>query len=127
MQRILWTLLIGDLIVLLIFALMGRADHGMSLSAGDIFQTALPFILGWLIVAPLMKALRPEAVQSIGRAAYKAATTWIVAGIAGLIIRSMYLHREIDWLFALITIGFNLVLFVVWRSLYAWIIQRKAA
>lgn len=127
MQRILWSLLIGDLIVLLIFSIMGRADHGMTLSAGDIFQTALPFIFGWLIVAPLMKALRPEAVQSIGRAIYKASTTWIVAGSVGLIIRSMYLQREIDWLFALITIGFNLILFIVWRALYAWIMQKKAA
>ncbi|MBO8171627.1 MAG: DUF3054 domain-containing protein [Bacillaceae bacterium] len=120
-------LIAGDILVFLIFSIAGRADHEMSLSLIDTLKTAMPFILGWFITAPLMGAYRPEAVENMPAAAKKAAATMVIATIVGLLLRALYLQRGVNILFGVITLGFNLVLMVIWRVAYTGVKNRKTA
>jgi Protein of unknown function (DUF3054) len=46
MRRRVAVLVAGDTLALLLFAVLGRANHGENISVADVFGTALPFLLG---------------------------------------------------------------------------------
>jgi Protein of unknown function (DUF3054) len=50
-----WVLVAGDLISFLAFTIAGRDTHGEAAglnAVSDTLVTALPFVLGWFLVAP---------------------------------------------------------------------------
>ena len=61
-------LTLGDVSIFLIFAAIGRMNHGSS--EGSLFVTAAPFILSWLTFAPILNGFKDseswrEAITSI--------------------------------------------------------------
>lgn len=112
-------LIIGDIVAILLFATLGRAEHQTGLAPADVVGTALPFLISWFALAIPLGALRADAVQSPGRAAAKAATTWACAWPLGLLLRSLILSRGIPLTFALVVFAVNALLLIGWRTLYA--------
>lgn len=112
-------LVAGDTGALLLFALLGRGSHGMSVAfsaLNEVATTAAPFVMGWMLVAPLAGAYQtyPTRSEFLGRSAL----AWVVACPIGLLLRSWWLSRPIPLSFALVTFVSALLILMVWRTLF---------
>ena len=115
-------LLIGDLIALLIFVLVGERSH--ELDQTNFLMTTLPFIVPWIIAGYLLGAF-PNADAITPRKIFGAAiNAWFVVTPLGLFLRALVLNRpDILVPFYAAAFGFSglfvlawrLVFFVVWR------------
>ncbi len=122
-QRII-NLAIGDALVFLIFAIIGRQSHGEPVGPGALLQTILtaaPFALGWFIVAPFVGAFRPGLEARPRAMAIRTSLAWVLAWPVGLFLRWLFSgFTDFPPLsFALITLLFNLVVLLIWRWPYA--------
>lgn len=113
-----WILIAGDILVFVIFSILGRGAHQMELGAAGIVSTGWPFLAGWLIVGIPMGVYRPEAYESAAAGAKRALLTWIIGGPVALVLRSLAVGRLPHWSFAIIAFTTSLVLLVAWRALY---------
>ena len=118
--RQLVVLVVVDIVIFLLFATLGRASHAESLPLLGIAQTAAPFLLAWLAVAPMLGAYRPALLADPLPMAIRTFTAWVAACVLGLFIRSAWLQRDIILSFALVTFGVLTVLLVGWRTAFAW-------
>jgi hypothetical protein len=90
----------GDIVALIVFAAIGRQSHNETNPIEAVIATALPFILGWLLVAWQAGILIPQPLPG-----------WIVRTLLfnvigcglGLVIRSIWLQREIPLSFAIVS------------------------
>lgn len=111
-----WYLPLGDLIVLMVFASIGRASHSEGVRILGIFETAAPFMVGWLVAAPFTGAYREDATASTANALLLTARTWIVGIPLGLLLRAIYLRKGIPVSFAIVTLLSTLILLSLWRA-----------
>lgn len=110
-------LVAGDAAALLLFAAVGRANHGLDL---DALQTALPFLLGWFPSAALLGGFGPEARgKGVASAATTAAKCWAVGIPAGLLLRGLSKGYVPPTPFIIVSLVANAVLLVGWRSALA--------
>ena len=118
-------LVIGDAIVFLIFAAVGRRSHGEAAGISSFLQvagTAAPFALGWFIVAPLVGAYRRRQTAGVRKMAQRTALSWIAAWPVALLFRGIAVDRAVPPLpFMLISLVSNMVFLEVWRVLFAWL------
>jgi hypothetical protein len=125
-------LIIGDAIVFLIFAAVGRRSHGEAASISSFLQvagTAAPFALGWFIVAPFIGAYRRRQTTGVGNMAQRTALSWIAAWPVAILFRGIAVDRAVPpWTFMLISLISNMVFLEVWRVLFAWLsgLKRRA-
>jgi hypothetical protein len=114
-----WPLVAGDALAFLVFAAIGRHDHGESGALVAVVGTALPFFAGWLAVAPWAGVYaQPVRGQPVDLAR-RTAAGWVAAWPVGLLFRAITLHRGIPVSFAVVTLLANAVLLISWRTLYA--------
>ncbi|MCS6844535.1 MAG: DUF3054 domain-containing protein [Caldilineales bacterium] len=116
-------LLVGDLLALLAFVLVGQADH-RTLNAANPVLGALPNTLSlagpWLVLAWLLRAYprvgrQPTAPAFLGRSAL----AWLVAAPLGLAIRALWLGRGgIPVPFLLVTLGAGGLFLLGWRLVF---------
>ncbi len=122
-------LVIGDAIVFLIFAAIGRRSHGEAASISSFLQivgTAAPFALGWFIVAPFIGAYRRRQTTGVGNMAQRTALSWVAAWPVALLFRGIAVDRAVPPLtFMLISLISNMVFLEVWRVLFAWLSRLK--
>jgi hypothetical protein len=81
-----------DAVSLFIFTATGKASHsadGESLDMLAVFITALPFLLSWFIISPLVGCYKPEATKDIQSAAVQATKGWAIAIPVGCILRGI--------------------------------------
>jgi hypothetical protein len=118
-------LIIGDAIVFLIFAAVGRRSHGEAASLSSFLQvagTAAPFALGWFIVAPFIGAYRRRKTTGVGNMAQWTALSWVAAWPVALLFRGIAVDRAVPPLtFMLISLISNMVFLEVWRVSFAWL------
>jgi hypothetical protein len=131
-------LVVGDIITIIVFAIIGRSSHGEAAGPAamlDVLGTAAPFLLGWLLVAPWLGAYRIESgsEQPLGRYPVflrRTVLAWVAAWLPSLMLRAFFLQRGIPFSFAIVTFLTNLVLLGGWRSLLfavlAWRSRRRA-
>lgn len=115
-------LIVGDTVVFLLFAWLGRSSHAEAAgldAAGETVATAAPFILGWFLVAPWFGAFRAKTLEQPGRILARTGLAWLVAGPVGLLLRALFLQRGIPPSFALVTLAVNAVLLLGWRGAFA--------
>jgi hypothetical protein len=115
-------LVAGDVITLLIFAAIGRRSHGEAAglaALGEVARTALPFIIGWLAVAPWAGAFDPA--RSTGVAAMLRATIlgWVGGLLLGAVVRAGMIGRFSEWTFYAVTFGVALLMLGGWRTAFA--------
>ena len=128
-----WTrtplLVAGDALAFLVFSATGRASHGEAAgfaAALQVAETAAPFIVGWLLVAPLAGAYRPDVVVSPRAMAARTALAWLIACPVGLALRALLRQTGIPLSFAITTFLFNLAILLAWRLVYASLARRRA-
>lgn len=111
-------LAVGDALVVLLFAALGEARHGGTVTATLV--TAAEFGLGWLVVATILGAYGPRALASPGRAAGLGVLAWAGGAVLGAAIRAAVEPlASFAPVFVLVTVGVGAVLFGIWRFLAA--------
>lgn len=122
-----WPIAVGDIVVLLAFLLVGTARHRPGLSSIDVLMTeplafvnaAAPFILGWLIAAPLIGAYSPGAGSAPNSSIPLAIRSWIPAAIIGLFIRwTPLIEGGVQLSFAAVMLVGGAVVLAAWRFVY---------
>ena len=124
------TLAVGDAIVFLIFAAIGRNNHGEASGFAAIPQvvlTALPFIVGWFVVAPFVGVYRRVLADQPKAMAIRTVLAWLLSWPVGLLLRWFFVDRvkvpptdiKDFTAFAIVALIFNLLVLIVWRVPYA--------
>lgn len=118
-------LVIGDAIVFLIFAAVGRRSHGEAASISSfllVVETAAPFALGWFIIAPVIGAYRYSQTTGVRKMAQRTALSWLAAWPVALLFRGIVVDRAVPpWTFMLISLISNMLFLEIWRTLFAWL------
>jgi hypothetical protein len=121
-----WPIAVGDLVVLLAFLLVGAARHSvytpLQLLTNDpltFVYAAGPFVLGWLICAPLIGAYSPGGGSAPNSSIPLAIRSWVPAVAIGLLVRVLAAPgRGFDPIFAGIILVGGAVVLSAWRFVY---------
>jgi hypothetical protein len=121
-RRRIITLAIGDAIVFLVFASIGQNSHGESLSIPSIIFIALPFALGWFLVAPFVGAFREDIVSNPRRMANRTIQAWFLSWPVAMALRWLLVDRTRNTsLISFITFAFvALVILIIILLLWRW-------
>ncbi len=114
-------LVLGDLLTLVVFAAVGGSFHGTLGAEGPflrIMNTALPFMLAWLLVGMIVGLYQGTALYPVGRVAGRTLVAGFLAGPLGAAFRAVWLERPVSWPFMWVATGFSAVGLVIWRL--AW-------
>ncbi|MFZ2487453.1 MAG: DUF3054 domain-containing protein [Anaerolineae bacterium] len=123
MKRTFPFLLLGDLLILLVFVLIGQADH-QTLNRSNPLVGALPNFLplasAWLVMALVLRAY-PRAALSLRAFLARSALAWLLAAPLGLFLRMLLLQRGgVPLPFLLVTLSIGGLMLLGWRVLY-WV------
>ncbi|UIO98739.1 DUF3054 domain-containing protein [Halobaculum sp. CBA1158] len=116
-------LAVGDLLVIVAFIYAGTIQHGTVpfplAGAGDavaLLAVAAPFLLGWVVAAPLVGAYSAGAAESAKASVPLAVRSWIPAAAVGLILRATPLvDGGVAVTFAVVMLVVGSVSLAVWR------------
>jgi hypothetical protein len=127
-------LAVGDIIVFLVFAAIGRRSHGEAAGLNALLQialTAAPFAVAWFVVSPFVGAFRRGLEKQPGKMAQRTALSWLAAWPVAMALRGIFVDHAVPPLtFALITLVTNTILLLIWRwpfSLLSTSLGRKAS
>lgn len=115
------SLLPGDVAAILLFVVVGELRHGVDpvTMPGRFAGTAIPFLVGWLVVAPLAGAYAARLRSGLGRLVATTASAWVAAAAVAQVLRATEpFPGDADPVFFLVTVGFGGLLLVGWRL--AW-------
>lgn len=117
-------LAIGDLIALLVFVVIGQADHN-TLNQSNPILGALPNLLAlavpWLIVAFVLRAY-PRKPMRLAPFMGRSALAWLIAAPLGLLLRAVLQSRGgIPIPFLIVTLLAGGALLLGWRLVY-WLL-----
>ena len=127
MQRGQWMLLAGDVILLVVLAIIGFLSHGQSPLTPRLLVTFGSFLLAWLWVAvPLGLFYLPEP-NHVGRWVARIVWAWSLAAPLGALIRAWWLGRMAPLPFVLVTFGLYALTFAIWRALVSLRWNRRQA
>ncbi len=126
-------LVLGDAIVFLVFAAVGRRSHGEAAGVNALLQiawTAAPFAAGWFLVAPFVGAYRRLHARTPRRAAQemaqRTALSWVAAWPVGLLFRGLIERGVPPFSFMIVTLISNMVFLLLWRLPFAWFSRAKS-
>lgn len=120
-----WILILGDLVVLLIFFVMGKREHHMEITLSSVLSSAYPFLIAWLIIGFIFGVFNPERYRTWRSFIIKTLSAWVIAGLLGMTLRSLILWKQIDLQFTVVVIVFNLVTIAIWRLIYMLVYTKK--
>lgn len=121
-------LYVGDIIAILLFAVLGRQTHDMPTGLGAFgmtLTTASPFIIAWLLVAPWFGAYRPQAWVSPLGTVKTVVIAFIPSFFAAILLRALFVGRFSPIPFYLVTAAVILTLLLVWRLLYTMLLAPR--
>ncbi len=121
-------LAVGDLIVFLLFATVGRSNHGEAVSLSSVAATAAPFVIGWFAVAPFLGAFGRQGSAATTRPLpllQRTAVAWIVAWAVALLLRRFVFGSDILPAFIVVALLFNAVLLLGWRAAISSLFWRR--
>ncbi|MCG3140252.1 MAG: hypothetical protein HDKAJFGB_01298 [Anaerolineae bacterium] len=119
-------LAVGDIVILILFTIIGQADHQTndpSNPVGSLLLAGGPFIVAWLGAAFLLGAYRADVFTP--RVMFtRSLTAWLIAAPIGIILRSFAMGRVVVPLnFILAAYGFGGLFVLGWRIIFAFIVQ----
>jgi hypothetical protein len=112
-------LLPGDVVAVLLFVAMGEVRHHLPPWEFPVryVLVALPFVAGWLVVAPLAGAYARRARASVPVAVVVTLVAWFVAAAVAMGLRATEpLPGDADRVFYLVAAAFGGALLAVWRA-----------
>ncbi|WP_232702036.1 DUF3054 domain-containing protein [Halobacterium wangiae] len=97
----------GDLLAVFALVLVGTMQHG-SLTAERYAGVLVPFLVGWLVVAPLVGAYASEVLESTRSALVLGVASWLGTDFVGQVLRGTdYFPGEADPVFFLVALLFG--------------------
>ncbi len=119
-------LLAGDFLAILLFVFLGQQEHetvNLAHPVLGLLRAALPFVLMWVIVAWVLRALPRSADwatlsprQLVGRGV----NAWLVAAPLALLLRAFLFDRDaIPIIFMLLTLMVGGTFIALWRLVFA--------
>lgn len=121
-------LLLGDVAVLVLFAVIGRRTHDEAIglaAVGDVLTTAAPFVLAWVPLAVLLGALRASNTASVTAMVARTAVVWVCALPVAILLRSLILGRPSALVFYAVAAGTGLLMLLCWRTLFVLVERRR--
>ena len=113
-------LVIGDIFCFLIFSSLGQTSHRENLNVFSVVLVALPFMAGWFLVAPFIGAFRSDVAAKPAKMVVRTLLCWLLAWPVALLLRGVFVdHAPPPVSFALVVLGFNLALLLLWRWPFA--------
>ncbi len=125
MRREQWLLITGDVVLLLILAVIGFLSHGRSPLTPRLFTTFGAFLLAWLWVAVPLGLFHVSPSGDPVRLAGRVVWAWSLAAPLGALIRAWWLGRTAPFAFVLVTFGLYALSFALWRTLINHRIRRS--
>lgn len=120
-------LVAGDLISFLVFAIAGRDTHGEAAGLNAVsatLLTALPFVLGWFLVAPWLGAFRREKTRTPIAMLKRTELSWLCSLPVVLALRWIFAGHVPPLSFAIVLALVNALFLGGWRTAFAWIAGR---
>jgi len=118
-------LTIGDILVFIIFAVIGMRSHKEALTVPSVLITAAPFAIGWFLVSPFIGVFRRNVTERVSRMSLRTLLAWLIAWPVGLILRGIIRHEVPPVSFAIVTLITNAVFLQLWRVPFAWFTGRR--
>ncbi|MFB6201854.1 MAG: DUF3054 domain-containing protein [Halorhabdus sp.] len=112
-------LALGDLTAIVGFVVIGAVGaHGRSLSdVVGLFETAIPFVVGWGLAALLGSLYTVDARRSALRAVSWTVPAWVTAALIAQILRALLPSPDsFSFVFLAVSIGAGLALLAPWRA-----------
>lgn len=110
---------LGDIVILLLFAGLGRSSHHEASGVLATLGVAAPFLSGWFLAAIWTRPYAPPAFRSPRHAIAIAVRTWLLGCAIGLLIRSLVEGHVTPLSFVLVALIFNGILICAWHALVA--------
>jgi|MDTC01.2.fsa_nt_gb hypothetical protein len=107
----------GDMTVFLAFAILGKAEHGVTLWQA-LVRTALPFAAVWFSGSPWLGAYRASILHNPRTTAWKIPLIWFICGLIALFIRILLANRPWILAFTLVAIAVQGALLMSWRGVF---------
>jgi Protein of unknown function (DUF3054) len=123
-----WALVVGDFISFLIFTVSGRDTHHEAVGVDAISQTlftALPFLLGWFLVAPWLGAFRREKTRTPVEMLKRTEVSWLCALPVVFVLRWIFSGHTPPLSFVIVLTLVNALFLGGWRTAFAWIVGRS--
>lgn len=114
-------LAVGDAAAIVLFAVIGLANHREGITVAGLARNVLPILGAWVVVAPIVGTYRNPSFRSM-------LATWIIAVPIGVVIRAIALQREADGsqvVFGVITLVTTGLLLLAWRGIAALATRRE--
>lgn len=113
-------LFVVDLAIIALQLSYGLIVHGTDPLAVPFYtaETVVPFLLGWLLVAPMMGVYTARIRGSLTETALAVGIAWIVAALIGVGLRATpWFVGGAPPTFVLVTVGTGLATLLPWRLL----------
>jgi hypothetical protein len=105
----------GDLLVVFAFVLVGTLEHG-SLTAERYAGVLVPFLVGWIVVAPLAGGYDEKVLESTRAAMAYGVASWLGADFLAQVLRATeYFPGNADPVFFLVALAFGTLFLVLAR------------
>ena len=119
-------LVVGDIIIFLIFAAIGRRSHEQSSAVLGVAITAIPFAAGWFLVSPFIGAYKRILMANPGKMALRTFLAWLASWPVAMALRVIFVdHGNIALKslisFSIVTLISNTILLLVWRVSFAFV------
>lgn len=111
-------LLVVDLAIITAQLSYGLVVHGTDPLAAPLYtaETVAPFLLGWLLVAPLLGVYTARIRGSLVETTLSVGIAWIVAALIGVGLRATpWFVGDAPLAFVLVTVGMGLATLLPWR------------
>jgi hypothetical protein len=112
-----------DLVLVLLFAAIGRVSHGEDLGPAGMARTAGPFLVGWL-VGWVLVALVPST-RSRPRSLLAGVPVWVAVVVVGMVVRHA-VGDGVQTSFVVVTTIVVAVFLLGWRAVAALVARGRA-
>jgi hypothetical protein len=112
-----------DLVLVLLFAAIGRVSHGEDLGPAGMARTAGPFLVGWL-VGWVLVALVPST-RSRPRCLLAGVPVWVAVVVVGMVVRHA-VGDGVQTSFVVVTTIVVAVFLLGWRAVAALVARGRA-
>ncbi len=114
-RRYAWPIaVVADVLVVIVFAAVGRSNHHESAQAAGVWHTAWPFLLGTAMALALCAATRTDPLSL--RAGVR---VWLWTVVIGMVVRAA-LDEGIALPFIIVALLVLGALFLGWRLAVGW-------
>ncbi|MFC7165719.1 DUF3054 domain-containing protein [Halospeciosus flavus] len=118
---------LGDVLAILAFVLVGELSHGIDPLARPLYvaETALPFVVGWAFAGSALGAYSVRARESLRVGLPRAFVAWLAADAVAQALRALpFFHGDAALTFYLVAAAFGGALLLGWRALATTVLAR---